>query len=86
MQEGIGLEDLFDFAQVLFGVVLRRASKQDTHVGVDEVFLDGFADGDDVSLQVATRPKVQLATVWQLEIVDLQTACAVEARRHVDEA
>ena len=40
MEQSVGLEDLFDFAEVLLGAVNGTAGQQNTHVGVVEIFLD----------------------------------------------
>ena len=86
MQQGVGLKDLFNFAKVLFGVVLRCASQQCADVGVDEIFLDGFTNGEDVGFEMTSWPKIQLATVGQAKRVDLRTPYTMKPWRHVYEA
>ena len=86
MEESVSLKHRLDFAEILFGVIKRCPGQQSTYIVVVEVFLDGFADRDDVGLEVATWPEVNLASIRFLYRVNLRATMAVESWRHVNKA
>lgn len=86
MEESVSLEHRFDLAEILFGVIKRCPGQQNTCIVVVEVFLDRLADRDDVGLEVAARPEVNLAAIRFLYRVNLCATMAVESWRHVNKA
>lgn len=83
MEESVGFKYLFYFAEVFLCAVFGGAGEQYAHVGVAEVFLDGFAHRDDVGFEMTARPEIHLSAVGHLQVINLGTAITMEVGSHV---